>query len=117
MGINQNNANMSDYLKSSANTEADKEDSRLIRQKIHCKFSYVFIYRQQLLCGHIQAEGQGGQAPIPSPTQEGGICTTTVTQDEQDLLQKHQNIVSWDVDETSEWCNNLVLVPKVNGKV
>ena len=32
-------------------------------------------------------------------------------------LQKQQIIVPLDVDETSEWCKSLMLVPKANGKV
>ena len=43
MDINQNITNMSDYFRSSTNIEADKEASRLITQKIHSKFSDVFI--------------------------------------------------------------------------
>ena len=39
VGINQNNTNMSDYFKSRTNIEVDKEDSRWIKQKFHCKFS------------------------------------------------------------------------------
>ena len=34
-----------------------------------------------------------------------------------DRLQKQQNLVPLGVDETSEWCNSFMLVPKANGKI
>ena len=37
--------------------------------------------------------------------------------DEKDQLQEQQIIVPLDVNEISEWCNNLLVVPKPDGKV
>ena len=37
--------------------------------------------------------------------------------DELDWLQKLDIITPLGVDETAEWCNSFVLVPKANGKV
>ena len=37
--------------------------------------------------------------------------------DELDWLQKMDIITLLGVDETAEWCNSFVLVPKANGKV
>ena len=34
-----------------------------------------------------------------------------------DRMQKQQIVVLLDVDETFEWCNSFMLVPKANGKV
>ena len=42
MGIIQNDANMSDYFRASANTETNQENSMSIAQKIQGKFSAVF---------------------------------------------------------------------------
>ena len=46
-----------------------------------------------------------------------GICITTALQRWAGPIAKQQMIVFLGVDETSEWCNRFVLVPKPNGKV
>ena len=46
-----------------------------------------------------------------------GIWTTKAFGEELKHLQKQQIIVQLDVDETAEWYNSFVLVPKSNGRV
>ena len=50
-------------------------------------------------------------------SQKGSIHTTGTPEEDIERLQRQQIIVPLDMDEASEWCNNFVLVPKVNGKV
>ena len=37
--------------------------------------------------------------------------------DELEMLQRQQAIVQLGIDETSKWCNSIMLMPKGNGKV
>ena len=38
---------------------------------------------------HIQIEGEGGQPPLPDPTHNSDICTTTATQ------RGTRNVAEW----------------------
>ena len=59
--------------------------------------------------------------PDSKPHQAPPIHVAYVLQkqfkDELDQLQKLDIITPLGVDETAEWCNSFVLVPKANGKV
>ena len=59
--------------------------------------------------------------PDSKPYQAPPRCVAYMLQklfkDELDQLQKLDIITPLGVDETAEWCNNFVLVPKANGKV
>ena len=46
-----------------------------------------------------------------------GICTTKAFKKELKQLQKQDIITPLGIDETAEWCNSFVLVPKSNGRV
>ena len=46
-----------------------------------------------------------------------GICTLKLFQEELEWIQKLDITALLVVNETSEWCNNFMLVPKANGKV
>ena len=48
---------------------------------------------------------------------KGSLLTARATKEELERLQMQKIIVPLDVDETSEWCNCFVLVPKANEKV
>ena len=45
------------------------------------------------------------------------LCTTKLFKYELDQLQKLDIIIPLEIDETVEWCNSFVLVPKANVKV
>ena len=47
----------------------------------------------------------------------GGYVLQKPFKEELDWLQKMDIITPLGVNEMAEWCNSLVLVPKVNGKV
>ena len=73
--------------------------------------------QELMLQGHIQAVGEKGQPPIPGLIYEGDIHTTIATQRQTAQIAKTTIIVSIHVNETSEWCNSFILVPKANGQV
>ena len=45
------------------------------------------------------------------------LCITEVIQEDLEWLHQLDIIAPLGMDETAEWCNSLVLVPKPNGKV
>ena len=55
---------------------------------------------------------------IPSPIQESGIDTTTATH-RWTYRQVAEAADSYNIgcDETSDWCNSFILMPKANGKI
>ena len=107
---------MSDYLRSSADIEADKEASRLITQKIHCKFSDVFT-RIGWFNGLFKLRVKEGSCSYQSPCRRVAYALQQSLKDELNRLQKQPILVPLDVDETSEYSNSFILVPKVNVKV
>ena len=58
-----------------------------------------------------------GQQAIPGASKIHGIDATKTFQGRVERLQKQDIIAPLGVDETSEWCNSFMLVPKANGKV
>ena len=106
---------MPENFRSSANRVANKEVNRILTKKIH-DFSNIFtgigsFYGTfKLLVGEGSCPYQGPPKRVASALQES-------LKEELERLQKQQIIVLLYGDETSEWCNNLALVPKANGKV
>ena len=55
--------------------------------------------------------------PYQAPLRHVAYALEKPFMDELDQLQKLDIITPLGVDETPEWCNSFVLVPKANGKV
>ena len=70
-----------------------------------------------LFGGYIQAAGERGKLPLSSPAQKVSLCTTRATKRRAGLAAKQQILVPPGIDETSEWHNRFLLIPKANGKV
>ena len=106
---------MPDYLRYSSNREADKEASRMLTMKIHNDFSNVFIV---IDCfeGMSKMQMRDSSHPYQALPRRVAYVLQEPLQEELNKLKQQQIIVPAGIDETSEWCNNFVLVPKANGK-
>ena len=58
-----------------------------------------------------------GSHPYQTPPRRMAYALQQPLKGELNRLQEGQIIVPLHVDETSDWCNSLILVPKANGKV
>ena len=106
---------MSDYFRSSINKAADKRASQVLMQKMHNKFSDIF---SGIWCfeGTFSLQVKDDSWSYQAPLRRVAYILQEPLMEELDRLQKQLIIVSLGVDQTSEWCNSLDLVPKVNGK-
>ena len=106
----QNNSNKSiNYFYSSNNIDADKRKGSAIMQKIHETFSDVF--------NSIGCFKGTDSKPYQAPPRHVAYVLQKPFKEELERLQGMDIITPLGVDETSEWCNSFVLVPKANGKV
>ena len=104
------------YFYSSNNVDADKRSSIAMMQSIHTGFGNVF---NGIWCfkGTFSLQFKPDSKPYQTPPR----CVTYALQEpfKEELrhLQEMDIITPLGVDETLEWCNSFVLVPKANDKV
>ena len=65
---------------------------------------------------YILIAGERRKQTISGSPEIHGICIIKPFKEEVEFLQNQKIIITLG-DETSEWCNNFVLIPKLNGKV
>ena len=108
--------NILDYFRSSTNIKANKAGSRLMTQGIHKEFNEVFI---GIRCfeGIFKLRVKEGSHPYQASARKVAYVLQQPLKEELYTWQKQEIIVPLDVEETSEWCNSFVLVPKANGKL
>ena len=84
--------------------------------KIHNEFSDNFT---SIGCfkGTFKLQVREGSHPYQALPRRVAYALQEQLWEELDRLQKHQIIVPLDTDETLEWCNIFILVPKVKSKV
>ena len=113
---NTNANTLTNYFLSSPNTEIDKRKSAKLTQKIHNVFDNVF---NGIGCfeGTFSLYLKPDSKPFQAPPRHVAYALQKPFKDELDWLQKLDIIIPLWVDETLEWCNSFVLVPKTNGKV
>ena len=119
--INSNNTktnvnNLTNYFFSSLNVEADKRKSKKLMQRIHKVFGIVF---NGIGCfkGTFSLQLKPDSKPYQAPPRHVAYALQKLFKEELDQLQKMDIITPLGVNETAEWCNSFVLVPKANGKV
>ena len=114
--INTNVNNLTNYFFSSPNVEADKRKSIKLTQGIHKVFGNVF---NGIGCfkGIFSLQLKPDSKPYLAPPRLVTYVLQKPFKEELDPLQKMDIITPLGVDETAEWCNSFVLVPKANGKV
>ena len=113
----QNNSNKSiNYFVSSTNIDADKRKSISMTQKIHDTFGDIF---NCIGCfkGTFSLQLKPGSRPYQVPPRCVAYALQKICKEELEHLQKMDIITPLGVDETAEWCNSFVLVPKANSKV
>ena len=113
----QNTTNKSiDYFYSLSNIDEDKTNSSVMMHKIHEKFSNVF---NGIGCfkGTILLQLKPDSKPYQVPPRHVAYALQKLFKEELECLQIMDIITLLGVDETAEWCNSFVLVPKANGKV
>ena len=115
-GSNNNYINMQVYFISNANREADKKANRLLTMKVDSDFSDN-LTGTSCFEGTFKLKVIGGSYSYQAPLRRVAYLLQELLQVELDRLQKQQIIIPLDFDETSEWCNSFMLVPKANGKV
>ena len=111
-----NNVNtITSYFLSSPNVEADKRKSIKLMQRVHNVFGNVF---NGIGCleGTFSLQLMPDSKPYQAPLRDVAYALQKLFKEELDWLQKMDIITPLRVDETVEWCNRFVLVPKGNGK-
>ena len=114
---NSNNVNtQTNYFLSSPNVEADKRKSIKVTQKVHNVFDNVF---NSIGCfeGTFSLQLKPDSKPYQATPRHVAYALQKPFKDELNWLQKMDIITCLGIDETVEWCNSSVLVPKANGKV
>ena len=103
-------------LNSSDNKEADKRASDTITNRLHNEFNDLF---SGIGCfkGMFSLQVKEGSHPDQAPLKRVAYALQKPLKEELSWLQKQQIMAQLGVDETSEWCNSFILVPKANGKV
>ena len=76
---------------------------------------YLVMYLMAL--GALQAHFLCSSSLIANSPRHVAYALQKLFKEELDQLQKMDIITPLGVDETVQWCNSFVLVPKVNGKV
>ena len=113
----QHQANkLTNYFYSSNNTDADKSKSAAMTQRIHETSGEVF---NSIGCfkGTFSLLLQPDSKPYQAPLRHIAYALQKPLKEELQWLQELDIIMLLGVDETAEWCNSFVLVPKANGKV
>ena len=113
---NDTNASMPHYFSSGINRAVDKRVSQALTNKIHHVFSDFFSV---IGCfeGTFTLQVKDARQPYQELPPKDHLCTPGIPEKEARKIQKQQIIVPLGIDETSEWCNSFILVPKVNCKV
>ena len=85
-------------------------------QRIHTRFGNVF---NGIGCfeGTFSLQLKPDSKPYQAPPRHVAYALQEPFKEELRCLQEMDIIMPLGVDETSEWCNSFVLVPKANGKV
>ena len=104
------------YFYSSNNVNADKRSSSTMMQSIHMRFGNVF---NGIGCfkGTFSLQLKPDSKPYLAPPRHVAYALQKPFKEELRCLQEIDIITLLGVDETSEWCNSFVLVPKANSKV
>ena len=104
------------YFYLSNNIDADKRSSTDMMQKIHTRFGSVF---NGIGCfkGTFSLQLKPDSKPYQAPPRHVAYALQEPFKEELRCLQEMDIITPLGIDETTEWCNSFVLVPKANGKV
>ena len=107
---------LTNYFLSSPNIEVDKRKSIELTLRIHNVFDNVL---NGIGCfeGTFSLQLKPDSKPYQMPPRHIAYVLQKLFKDDLDWLQKLDIITPLGVDETVEWCNSFVLVPKANGKV
>ena len=108
--------NVINYFLSGTNQENDRKVSTEIIQQLQRDFKDAFNgigYFDGIFLLQVKPDSKPYQVPMR--------CVAHVLQkpfkEELERLQQQDIIAPLDIDETVEWCNSIILVPKSNGKV
>ena len=113
----QDKANkITNYFFSSPNVEADKRKSIELTQEVHSSLGDVF---NCIGCfkGTFSLQLKPDSKLYQAPLKHVVYALQKSFKEELEHLQKMDIITPLGVDESAEWCNSFVLVPKANGKV
>ena len=97
------------------NTDTDKRSSIAMTQSIHSRFGNIF---NGIGCfkGTFSLQLKQDSKPYQAPPRHVAYALQEPFKEELRQLQQ-MDIIMPVGDETLEWCNSFVLVPKANGKV
>ena len=114
--VQNNSHNSINYFFSSSNIMADKRQSLRMTQGIHNRFGNIF---NGIGCfeGMFSLQLKPNSKPYQAPPRCVAYALQKPFNEELECLQKMDLLTPLGVDETLEWCNSFVLVPKANGKV
>ena len=113
----QSHANkLTNYFYSSNNADADKSKSNAMAQRIHEMFGDIF---NSIGCfeGTFSLQLKPDSKPYQVSPRHVAYALQKPFKEELQHLQDLDIIAPLGVDEMAEWCNSIVLVPKVNSKV
>ena len=98
------------------NVDAGKRSSITMTQSIHMRFGDV---SNGIGCfkGTFSLQLKPDSKPYQAPPRHGAYAPQEPFKEELRCLQEMDIITPFGVDETSQWCNSFVLVPKAKGKV
>ena len=104
------------YFYSSNDTDTDKSKSAAMTQRIHETYGEVF---NGIGCfeGSLSLQLKLDSKPYQAPPRHVAYALQKPLKEELQQVQELDIIMPLGVDETAEWCNSFVLVPKANGKV
>ena len=104
------------YFHSLNNVDAGKRSSIAMTQRIHTRFGDVF---NGIGCfeGTFSLQLKAESKPYQTPPRQVAYALQESFKEELRHLQEMDIITPLGIDETSEWCNSFVLVPKANGNV
>ena len=113
--ISNNSNNSVDYFFSSSNITAHKKQSSEMTQKILNRFGNIFT---DIGCfgGTFSLQLKPNNKPYQAAPRHVAYVLLKPFKEELECLQKMDIITPLGVDETLEWCNSFVVVPKANGK-
>ena len=114
--VNTKSHKTTEYFLSGPNYESDKKKSAESTWQIHKDFDDVF---HSIGCfeGTFFLQLKPDRAPYQSLPRSMAYTLQKPFQEEPVRLQKQDIIALLQVNETSQWCNSFVLVPRANDKV
>ena len=111
------NANIpTKYFLSCPNCDTDKRKSAELTQQIHKEYNDVFNGIEYFE-GTFSLQLKPDSRPYQVPQRHVAYALQKPFKHELERLQQQDIIAPLGLNETSEWCNSFVLVPKANGKV